>query len=65
MSPDLISLARRKAALARHHGADDPRTRAAASELRVARAAELLAGEPLTPAELMALLASLRVTLPA
>jgi hypothetical protein len=38
MSPlPLVSLARRKAALTRNCGPDDPRTLAAAAELRIAR----------------------------
>lgn len=36
-APRLTRLARRKAAMTRHHGPDHPRTRAAASELRLAR----------------------------
>lgn len=65
MSPDLVSLARRKAALVKHHGPDDPRARAAAADLAIARAAQILATEPLTPAHLLDLLARLNVTLPA
>lgn len=37
MSPDLVTLARRKAALVKHHGPDDPRALEAAAELRVTR----------------------------
>lgn len=36
-APSLITLARRKAAMTRHHGADDERALAASSELRLAR----------------------------
>jgi hypothetical protein len=37
LAPPLVSLARRKAALTRHYGDDDPRTLAVAAELAVAR----------------------------
>lgn len=77
--PSLVTLARKKAALTRHYGPEDERALAAASALRVARlAAEIatltdderarllpaLITGPLTPAHLMALLASLHVTFP-
>ncbi len=37
LAPEIVTLARRKAAMIRHHGSDDPRTLAVAAELRVAR----------------------------
>jgi hypothetical protein len=37
LDPPLVALSRRKAALTRHYGEDDPRTREVASQLRVGR----------------------------
>lgn len=61
MPPEILVLARRKAALTRFYGHGDPRTLAAASQLRLARAlAEI---EVLTDderAEIAAMLAAAR-----
>lgn len=51
MSLQATRLARRKAALTKHHGPDDPRTRAAARALRLHRVKELLTEEPLSADE--------------
>lgn len=51
MSLQAVTLARRKAALTRHYGPDDPRTREAASALRLARVRELLEEGPLSMEE--------------
>lgn len=58
-APPLTRLARRKAALVKHHGADDPRALAAAAELRLARLLHEI--EAMEEAELAELLASLDV----
>lgn len=58
MSLPLVTLARRKAALTRHHGTDHPRTVAVTAELRIAR---LLADiEALSDGERRRLLTALR-----
>lgn len=57
MSLQAVTLARRKAALTRHYGPDDPRVRKVAVQLRAARARELAEG--LTSDELDELLTAL------
>jgi len=46
MSLQAVTLARRKAALTRHYGADDPRTLAVAAELLVTRLRDLIEEHP-------------------
>ena len=48
---DVITARNRHNVLVRHHGADDPRTREAAAELRAAKIAELVESAPPLSAE--------------